>query len=433
MSTRINSMVDLQRTILLGLRDDDLPQLDTWLSMLNGMRRDTSVHVDPQASTVAWTVANNVKQLSAGMLNLQDSFDKSLNELSQHVERLFIEGAKKRTLDSPSTPSTPLRTSKRPRAPSLSSPRTPIPLAPSPTPSEASTPPKKEKDSKEKEPDHSVVRLWFLNHLSRPYPTLSQKETLATKAGITRNKVDSDLTNFRRRAGWTDLMNRFCGGDRDKMKRLVERVENGKETREEVLKSVQRMKDYLGRREEKRVGDWIREVTALTSLLTSTTGSTTTFTSSSTDSASTISHHRSSTSLSSLSQASNILNPTPRSLSGSSASSSSLSDTSFTLQPAQNRKRLNPNAEVFVPNKRYAASTSSRQSSTGSASEVEARWVNSYDPSIWSTTTSIPLLPHISASASAHNTWSIPREGGFQPRIVSWDSNGSVSGVSGQL
>ncbi|KAK6908417.1 hypothetical protein I204_06399 [Kwoniella mangroviensis CBS 8886] len=341
-----------------------------------------------------------------------------------------IEPTKKRSLIAPSISSVPSRSSKRQRAPSLSSTPAPITRVRSPSSSEGpSTSPKKGAD--QKEPDHSVVRLWFLNHLSKPYPTLSQKETLATKAGITRNKVDSDLTNFRRRAGWTDLMNRFCGGDRDKMKRLIERVESGREQREEVLKSVQRMKDYLGRKEEERVGDWVKEVTALTSSLTSTTGSTTStsrLTLSSSDSSSTISHNRS---ITSLSEVSNLVKPTARSLSGSSSTtSSSLSDTSMTLQPT--RKRLNPNAEVFVPNKRYAPSaTSSRQSSAGSASEVDARLVNPYDPSIWSTTTSIPLLPHM--SAGTHNTWAMPRDAGFQPRISSWSSNGSVSRVSRAL
>ncbi|WWD04635.1 hypothetical protein V865_002706 [Kwoniella europaea PYCC6329] len=422
------SLLRIQHNILDDLQNEKTQRLfPEWLALVEKVERGLGYRLlDHRTSAAAWTVASNIKKILSSLLSIQSAFDHSLEQLASRVESLIIEDTHihKRSLEAPRTL---VRASKRRRAPSLSSPSTPITRAPSPNPSEEpSTPPKKEEN--QKEADHSVVRLWFLNHLSKPYPTLSQKETLATKAGITRNKVDSDLTNFRRRAGWTDLMNRFCGGDRDKMKRLIERVESGREEREEVLKSVQRMKDYLGRKEEGRVGDWVREVTALTSSLTSTTGRTTTTstsTSSSSDSSSTISHSRS---ITSLSEVSNLVKPTARSLSGSSStSSSSLSDTSFTFQPA--RKRLNPNAEVFVPNKRYAPSTSSsRQSSAGSASEVDARWVNPYDPSIWSTTTNIPLLPHM--SSGTHNTWAMPRDAGFQPRISSWSSNGSVSGVS---
>ncbi|WWC95867.1 hypothetical protein V866_002734 [Kwoniella sp. B9012] len=433
-SSLMTSLLDLQPWSLQAIQkgEDYELCLQTWQEMHQNITKCKENNtLDGRTSALVYTIANNVKLIASELLKLQDANQTAVEDLTNKVGTLVFQEnyAKKRSLDSPSSPSTPLRSSKRQRAPSLSSPSTPITRAPSPTPTDhRSTPPKKEEN--QKQPDHSVVRLWFLNHLSKPYPTLSQKETLATKAGITRNKVDSDLTNFRRRAGWTDLMNRFCGGDRDKMKRLIERVENGREEREEVLKSVQRMKDYLGRKEEERVGDWVREVTALTSSLTSNTSSTTTTltsTSSSSDSSSTTSHNRS---ITSLSEVSNLVKPTARSLSGSSSvSSSSLSDTSITLHPT--RKRLNPNAQVFIPNKRYAPSTSSRQFSAGSASEVDARWVNPYDPSIWSTTTNIPLLPHM--SSGTHNTWAMPRNGGFQPRMSSWSSNGSVSGVSRAL
>ncbi|OCF62260.1 hypothetical protein L486_01928 [Kwoniella mangroviensis CBS 10435] len=429
------SIILFQPQLLLGLSNAwELKDLSTdWLNIWSQINLETANGtLATETSIVASIVAANSTNLLTSIISLEEERRQAIELLSHNLEKLILAKEShtlKRSLGSPPVPSTPLRPSKRQRAPSVSSPSIPITRAPSPTPSEEpSTPPRKEEN--QKEANHSVVRLWFLNHLSRPYPTLSQKETLATKAGITRNKVDSDLTNFRRRAGWTDLMNRFCGGDRDKMKRLIERVESGREQREEVLKSVQRMKDYLGRKEEERVGDWVKEVTALTTSLTSITGSTkstSSLTSSSSDSSSTISHNRS---ITSLSEVSNLVKPTARSLSGSSStSSSSLSDTSFTLQPT--RKRLNPNAEVFVPNKRYAPSTSSRQTSTGSASEVDARSVNPYGPSIWSTTTSIPLLPHM--SSGTHNTWSMPKDGGFQPRISSWSSNGSVSGVSRTL
>lgn len=75
-----------------------------------------------------------------------------------------------------------------------------------------------------------------------------------------RGKVDSDLTNYRRRAGWTDIMNMWCGGDRNAMKKLMEKVERGKEQRKEILDAVQGCKDYLTMKESNRVGDWVKEV-----------------------------------------------------------------------------------------------------------------------------------------------------------------------------
>lgn len=111
--------------------------------------------------------------------------------------------------------------------------------------------------------DH--LRLWFLQNLSNPYPTPYEKEALATAAGCPRSKVDSDLTNWRRRAGWTDIKDRWVNGDKAKMKRLIEDVEGGHERRGEVVEEVERMRGYLERREEERVGDWVHEVGLLSS------------------------------------------------------------------------------------------------------------------------------------------------------------------------
>lgn len=111
--------------------------------------------------------------------------------------------------------------------------------------------------------DH--LRLWFLQNLSNPYPTPYEKDSLATAAGCPRSKVDSDLTNWRRRAGWTDIKDRWAGGDKAKMKRLIEDVEAENERRGEVVEEVERMRGYLERREEERVGDWVHEVGLLSS------------------------------------------------------------------------------------------------------------------------------------------------------------------------
>ena len=109
-------------------------------------------------------------------------------------------------------------------------------------------------------PNLDALRLWFLAHLSNPYPTSSEKESLATSAGIPRAKIDSDMTNWRRRAGWTDIKDRWAGGDKARMRRLIEGVEHGEEARGEVREEVERMKGYLERREGEKVGEWVHEV-----------------------------------------------------------------------------------------------------------------------------------------------------------------------------
>ena len=106
--------------------------------------------------------------------------------------------------------------------------------------------------------DH--LRLWFLQHLAYPYPTPNEKDSLISLTNSTRSKIDSDLTNWRRRAGWTDIKDKFAQKSKDRMRTLIERVESGKECRKDVLDAVEGMKAYLERRREEKVGDWVHEV-----------------------------------------------------------------------------------------------------------------------------------------------------------------------------
>lgn len=78
--------------------------------------------------------------------------------------------------------------------------------------------------------------------------------------GLPRAKVETDLTNWRRRSGWTDIKDQYADGSREKMQRLIEKVERGKEKREVVYAAVDQMKGYLRREEEEKVGDWVLEV-----------------------------------------------------------------------------------------------------------------------------------------------------------------------------
>lgn len=106
--------------------------------------------------------------------------------------------------------------------------------------------------------DH--IREWFLQHLANPYPSAVEKDSLSELSGIPRSKIDSDMTNWRRRAGWTDIKDNWANGSRDAMRVLIEKVESGQERRKGVREAVEKMKAYLERREEERVGDWVKEV-----------------------------------------------------------------------------------------------------------------------------------------------------------------------------
>ncbi|WVQ96888.1 hypothetical protein IAU59_003995 [Kwoniella sp. CBS 9459] len=348
------------------------------------MNRRQANDLDQKTASAAWTTAHNLKRLASEAMKLQDSHARSIEQLTETVSRIAIHSG---ALGKRPPPSTPLRSSKRARHPSFSTPSTPPTRCLSPTPSlqddlataspdnnTSKNPPK----DKSQEPDHSLVRLWFLDNISFPYPTISMKEDLASSAGITRAKVDSDLTNFRRRAGWTEIMNEYCGGDRQKMRKLIERVEGGEERDEDLVRRVEGVKEYLTRKEEERVGDWVREVTALVPSFKLDAGSTSSPSTASTTAK--LLKHRSSASLSSLSAMSSVsavIRPASRSTSTSSTtsmeSSSSVSDASMVIPGTKgNKKRLNPDAAVFVPKKRVTLPSATEDSPTEPSAFEEA-------------------------------------------------------------
>ncbi|WVQ80603.1 hypothetical protein IAT38_002708 [Cryptococcus sp. DSM 104549] len=222
--------------------------------------------LDSSAASAARAVATNVLSVSSSAFALEKSFQKTkqqaLDEITYRIGNIFVEGSlpnRKRSL------STVERRSKRACRSTSESPTTPPPPStddyPTPpsstlsisTPLPSGTSGISRATPSKAEPDHTLVRLWFLQNLSYPYPTNAQKDKLASAAGIARSKVDSDLTNYRRRAGWTAILNEWCSGDRDAMRRLIDKVEAGKEKRQEVLDAVQGCKDYLTMKEEKTV------------------------------------------------------------------------------------------------------------------------------------------------------------------------------------
>ena len=158
----------------------------------------------------------------------------------------------------PFTPSTNRKRKFEPLSPPASVPASPV----NPTFAHSPSPPNQAPSSLDTEPvdpaDH--LRLWFLDHLSDPYPSAEEKDALAILTGLPRNKIDSDMTNWRRRAGWTEVKDKFARGDKHRMKQLIERVDEGREQRQEVCEAVERIKVYLERREEESVGDWVHDV-----------------------------------------------------------------------------------------------------------------------------------------------------------------------------
>lgn len=107
------------------------------------------------------------------------------------------------------------------------------------------------------------LRLWFLSHLAHPFPTLSEKADLTALTGLSRKAVEEHLTNWRRRSRWTELMNLYAKGEREAMRTLVQRVESGEETRQDVLDRLEGVRAYLEERERARLGEWVKEVSLL--------------------------------------------------------------------------------------------------------------------------------------------------------------------------
>lgn len=105
------------------------------------------------------------------------------------------------------------------------------------------------------------IRQFFIDNIANPYPTASQKDTLCKTANITRKKLESDLTNWRRRSEWTDIMNTYCRGNKELMRHLIEDIESGKDVGEEVMERYERMKGYLEKRDE-QAGEWVFQVSS---------------------------------------------------------------------------------------------------------------------------------------------------------------------------
>lgn len=105
----------------------------------------------------------------------------------------------------------------------------------------------------------SGLRTWFLSHLADPFPALPDKRIWARNLGTTTRNIDSHMTNWRRRAGWTAIKKKWTDGTKDGMRTLVNSYFSKEETRPDVRSAIKKMCDYL---DDSQVGDWMTEVSA---------------------------------------------------------------------------------------------------------------------------------------------------------------------------
>ncbi|EIW66711.1 hypothetical protein TREMEDRAFT_57675, partial [Tremella mesenterica DSM 1558] len=209
------------------------------------------------------SVSKNISSIVTRILELEDTSYRALAEVSACTTEIMegwkagtsinLATRKKRSWASLSSPS-PFTASKRPRplspspetlsaAHEISSSTLHHPTSPGLTPQfpHSSIPPFTTLLS----PPTDPIRTWFISHLASPYPTPLEKVELATSANITTNKLDSDLVNWRRRSGWANVRDKYCGGNKHRTERLIEDVLSGKERRKEILRDVEKVRAYL--------------------------------------------------------------------------------------------------------------------------------------------------------------------------------------------
>ncbi|WWD18278.1 hypothetical protein CI109_102728 [Kwoniella shandongensis] len=104
------------------------------------------------------------------------------------------------------------------------------------------------------------LRQWFLDHFTSPYPNKAERDRLALETGMETKNVMTNLTNFRGRSGWSDLLKNHCGNDKSKLPLLMKRIENGQEKRKNVLDDVQRVREWLSRKEGGEVRQFIKDL-----------------------------------------------------------------------------------------------------------------------------------------------------------------------------
>ncbi|KAK4685051.1 hypothetical protein P7C73_g5109, partial [Tremellales sp. Uapishka_1] len=107
----------------------------------------------------------------------------------------------------------------------------------------------------------TAIRDWMLRNLSCPYISPDERLSLAKVADVTPNKLDSSLTNLRRRSKYLDIKDKWARGDVERMRTLIRNYEKGKEKRPECIADIEKCKDYLSGRENTKVSGWVAAVT----------------------------------------------------------------------------------------------------------------------------------------------------------------------------
>ena len=116
-----------------------------------------------------------------------------------------------------------------------------------------------------------VLRRWFYHHLASPFPTPSHKLAISQLLGISKKTVEGDMTNWRRRSGFTAICKRFASNDIELMRIIIERIiighpfplpgHAGQREVDEVREAVDRVRRYA-RGEDEPAGGWLAAVSS---------------------------------------------------------------------------------------------------------------------------------------------------------------------------
>ncbi|KIO31856.1 hypothetical protein M407DRAFT_19124 [Tulasnella calospora MUT 4182] len=109
-------------------------------------------------------------------------------------------------------------------------------------------------------------RDFFMENLSDPYPTASQKQDLQARAGINATSLNQWFTNTRRRSGWMDIMKNYANNRKDEMKNLVEGVlfNSHYPAGQEVKEAITKMRKYVDELAREVVSnDFMNDLTGL--------------------------------------------------------------------------------------------------------------------------------------------------------------------------
>ncbi|GAA5882269.1 hypothetical protein JCM16303_002313 [Sporobolomyces ruberrimus] len=107
------------------------------------------------------------------------------------------------------------------------------------------------------------LRLWFLDHISNPYPNTKEKDHFKTLyPKHTKAQLDTWFTNVRRRSGWQDLKRRYTDGSLADFLRLLEEAESPDRSpiAEDARKKIEGIKMYLREGVREKVSEEIQEI-----------------------------------------------------------------------------------------------------------------------------------------------------------------------------